>query len=507
MDVLNSAAGFLNDGGDMGALMRAYDWASTPLGVPESWPQSLKSALSICLQSPVVSALYWGPEFRMLYNDAYAPALAERNPRALGEPVAEVWSEIWDVLGPQLAGVIKTGHGFSVENQPLMMLRRGKLEETFWVYSFTAIRGEANDFVGVFVTALDNTLQVLAGRRNTAERERMWELSLDLLAVASAEGILEDVSNAWTAVLGWEQSELLGQSFVGFTHPDDLSKTLQVFASIMDAPLVTPYEYRLRNKDGTYRWVAWTAIYDGGKVYASGRDQTRERKQSADLLEEQTTARLREQFIAVLGHDLRNPLSSISAANRMLMAEGQSGRSQQILTLARASVTRMSVLIDNVLDFARGSLGDGISLSRELQPLEPVLKQVADELQIGSDKAIMTAFDIQAPVSFDRSRLGQLVSNLLGNALTHGGENTPVRLEARTAGRHLEISVSNDGDPIPQKVMERLFQPFFRGEVRDNQQGLGLGLFIASEIAKAHDGELSVSSSPEQTRFLFRMPL
>lgn len=182
----------------MGALMRGYDWASTPLGVPEAWSQSLKSALSICLQSPAVCALYWGPDFLMLYNDAYAPALAERHPNALGEPLAEVWSEIWDVLGPQLTAVLITGQGFSVENQLLMMLRNGEWEETFWVYSFTAIRGESDDFVGVFVTALDNTQQVLAGRRNTAERERMWQLSLDLLVVTSQslEGVSEHSSYA-----------------------------------------------------------------------------------------------------------------------------------------------------------------------------------------------------------------------------------------------------------------------------------------------------------------------
>lgn len=325
----------------MGALMRAYDWASTPLGVPEAWSQSLKSALSICLQSPAVCALYWGPDFLMLYNDAYAPALAERHPKALGEPLAEVWSEIWDVLGPQLTAVLITGQGFSVENQPLMMLRNGEWEETFWVYSFTAIRGESDDFVGVFVTALDNTQQVLAGRRNTAERERTWQLSLDLLVVTSPDGVLEAVNEAWTSVLGWEQSELLGASITGLTHPEDLSRALKVLASIRDTPLTRPYEYRLRHKDGTYRYVAWTAISDGGRVYANGRDQTRDREQRAELVAQQATARLREQFIAVLGHDLRNPLASISAATRMLMAEGPSGRSKLILTLARGSITRV----------------------------------------------------------------------------------------------------------------------------------------------------------------------
>jgi sigma-B regulation protein RsbU (phosphoserine phosphatase) len=227
------------------------------------------------------------------------------------------------------------------------------------------------------------------------------------------------------------------------------------------------------------------------------------------LEEEQATSQLREQFIAVLGHDLRNPLAAIMGAARLLRREPLSDKGAHILSLMNDSVMRMSGLVDNVLDFARGRLGGGLTLSRDAAaPLGPVLEQVVAELRAGpSGQTIETHFDLLEPIDCDRSRIGQLVSNLLGNAITHGALHQPVRVYATTDGGRLQISVANGGEPIAEAARQRLFQPFFRGEVRPSQQGLGLGLHIASEIAKAHGGQIAVTSDVEETRFTFTMPL
>jgi phosphoserine phosphatase RsbU/P len=141
-------------------------------------------------------------------------------------------------------------------------------------------------------------------------------------------------------------------------------------------------------------------------------------------------------------------------------------------------------------------------------PLQPVIAQVVDELRaIAPDRTIISDIAIVASVDCDPGQLGQLVSNLLGNAITHGSANSPVRLEAQTTESLLRISVSNGGEPISDMTRANLFQPFFRGNVSGDQQGLGLGLFIADQIARAHGGDLSVRSSPEETRFDFVMPL
>lgn len=218
-------------------------------------------------------------------------------------------------------------------------------------------------------------------------------------------------------------------------------------------------------------------------------------------------AELREQFIAVLGHDLRNPLASIAAGMNLIQQSKLDERAEGITILVQKSVARMASLVDNLLDFARGRLGGGLTLTLSTLPLEPVLRLVVDELQsIHPGTIIKTDFALTRPVTADPVRLGQLLSNLLGNALTHGAEGEPVTVIAKTEDQ-FELAVCNAGTPIEAAAMDRLFRPFSRGEVRPSREGLGLGLYIASEIAKAHGGTIDVTSTPELTCFTLRMPL
>ncbi|MGH6642438.1 MAG: GAF domain-containing sensor histidine kinase [Bradyrhizobium sp.] len=226
----------------------------------------------------------------------------------------------------------------------------------------------------------------------------------------------------------------------------------------------------------------------------------------ARLLGEREASELREQFIAVLGHDLRNPLASIAAGTKLLVRGNR--EPAPILALMQQSVARMSALIDNVLDFARGRLGGGVSLNRTPQPLQPVLDQVIAELRASYPASqIETHFDLMQQVDCDGGRIAQLFSNLLGNALTHGTPGSPVRVHATAKDDEFALSVANLGEPIPPEAINRLFQPFYRVSAQDAVQGLGLGLYIASEIARAHGGKLEVASSVHETRFTFRLPL
>jgi len=115
--------------------------------------------------------------------------------------------------------------------------------------------------------------------------------------------------------------------------------------------------------------------------------------------------------------------------------------------------------------------------------------------------------EFDGPINCDVGRIGQLVSNLLGNALTHGTPDEPVRFSAATVEERLGLGIANGGAPISSDAMARLFQPFFKGEAGTSQRGLGLGLHIASEIARAHGGTIMVSSDDNETRFTFVMPL
>jgi signal transduction histidine kinase len=205
------------------------------------------------------------------------------------------------------------------------------------------------------------------------------------------------------------------------------------------------------------------------------------RVSQADLLDERKTAELREQFIGVLGHDLRNPLASVDAGIRYLLKNLGTAKAPEIILTVQKSVLRMASLVDNIMDFARGRLGDGLTISRDAkQPLTPVLEQVIAELKsVWPDVAIEASIDIDEPVNCDRGKMGQLFSNLLGNAILYGDQGKPVRVSARTINGVFELAVTNYGAPISDKAMVNLFKPYTRGE-RPSQQGLGLGLYIAS---------------------------
>jgi phosphoserine phosphatase RsbU/P len=222
------------------------------------------------------------------------------------------------------------------------------------------------------------------------------------------------------------------------------------------------------------------------------------------------TAALREQFIAVLGHDLRNPLAAVAAGLGLLdKKETLSERGHKIVGEMSGSVNRANALVANLLDLARGRLGGGLTLSRDAdQPLRPVLEQVVTEIRaIAPDREVIADFRITEPVDCDRGRIAQLASNLLSNAVAHGAPEVPIRIEAVTDAERFTLSIANGGAPIPAEAREQLFQPFFRGAVRKSRQGLGLGLFIVNEIAKAHGGTMEVSSTRGETRFTLSMPL
>lgn len=270
--------------------------------------------------------------------------------------------------------------------------------------------------------------------------------------------------------------------------------------------LVNALERQDANGDALLTRVSVSRAKDrlGYERDLQGREATAVRR----LTDAEEMSELREQFIAVLGHDLRNPLASIVGAARLLRREIPSEKALRVLQLMETSVDRMAGLIDDVMDFARGRLGSGIDLHRRVASLQPILSQVVGELEASEpSRVIFCDVDLPEPTSVDEGRIGQMMSNLLGNALTHGDPKAPVRLHASMRDAQLTLWVANAGKPIPEAAMERLFQPFFRGEVRPSQQGLGLGLYIASEIAKAHGGALTVQSNEFETRFTFTMPL
>ena len=229
----------------------------------------------------------------------------------------------------------------------------------------------------------------------------------------------------------------------------------------------------------------------------------------AALLSEREGAELREQFIAVLGHDLRNPLAAIQAGCRLISRTELSDKAVSIVGQMLSSVDRMAGLIDDVLDFARARLGGGFEVERRPDPaLATALEQAVEELRMTNpDREIVADIALDVPVSCDTGRVVQLFSNLLANALAHGLDAAPVSVRGRTEGGVFALSVANAGQRIQPETLERLFLPFSRAAARPHQKGLGLGLYICAEIARAHGGAITVASTDDETRFTFSMPV
>jgi signal transduction histidine kinase len=235
-------------------------------------------------------------------------------------------------------------------------------------------------------------------------------------------------------------------------------------------------------------------------------DSDRERMETAELQSGQ-----RDEFIAVLGHDLRNPLAAIVTYAELLKRDTSDVFRSGIVNRISLSAKRMGDMIGNVMDFTRTRVAGELPIDRKpVADLARLLTHTAEELRDAHPlRPVSIVVDPIPPVLCDPVRLQQLASNLLGNAITHGDVSAPVSFSVQWSARGLVLSVANGGAPIPEQARARLFEPFQRGDQASGGQGLGLGLglHISAQVARAHAGTLEVESGPDETRFTARLPL
>ena len=227
-----------------------------------------------------------------------------------------------------------------------------------------------------------------------------------------------------------------------------------------------------------------------------------------DLLTERETAELREQFIAVLGHDLRTPLGALQNGVELLRMRHPDPAAMPLLQRMQRSVGRISALVDDVVDFTRGRMGGGIALNmRHENALATSFGQVVDELaDIHREVTIELRMQPGITLLCDAARLAQLLSNLLKNAIVHGDGSTPILVAIGCTGGRFSIAVTNHGPNLSPDLIGQLFKPFWRAPSQGAHEGLGLGLYIVSEIARSHGGAMDVTSSDGLVTFIFSMP-
>ena len=332
-------------------------------------------------------------------------------------------------------------------------------------------------------------------------------------------------------IKGYTASEIIGKHFSTF-YPPEVAATGKCDEELEIATREGRFEeegWRLR-KDGSRIWanVTITALREPTGTLVGfakvTRDLTERVKNEATLqqlaaekaahAEKVRVQEFQERFIAILGHDLRNPLSAIDMGTGLLRQRAGVLNDERLLRLAdrmKASARRMSRMIEQILDLTRSRLAGGLAITPESMSLCPTVAAIVDEIRAAHPGRTI---DLRCPPTvagtWDRDRLEQVFSNLVGNAVHYGDPQLPVTIDVRDEGTEVSVAVHNEGPPIPEAVREELFSPFRRGE-RDSKkketEGLGLGLYISREVIVAHGGDIDVrSTSTHGTTFRVRLP-
>ncbi len=667
-----TSADFLAGGGEMGALTRAYDWSATPLGKPEIWPQSLRTAVRILLNTNHPMFIWWGPELIQFYNDAYRQTMGpERHPSALGQRGRGCWEEIWPIIGPQIEQVMSGGGATWHENQLVPVTRHGRVEQVYWTYGYSPI-DEGDRVGGVLVVCRDVTKDYLAaaalrdreaelarvqqlgrigglevdlrtGFRNrrspeyllihglppdaaneshddwvrrihpedreatekkfrdaiasrvgeytvqyriirpsdgetrwisvkstierdengravrlvgahtdvteqvvaeqalrqseeryrkladqlaelnatlaqrveekTRERDRIWNVSQDLLVVADRSGVWQTVNPAWTRTLGWSEAELLDRTSEWLEHPDDNGLTRTQVKKLGADGTTVRFESRFRHKDGSYRWLSWTGVSERERIYAVARDVTAE-KAAAERLRATEEALLQSQKMEAVGqltggiaHDFNNLLTGIVGSLDLLQTRLNQGRTDNVaryINAAMTSANRAAALTHRLLAFARRQplIPKSVDVNQLVVSLEDLLRRTIGET---IDLQIVAAADLWSTLC-DPNQLESALLNLAINArdaMPDGGRLTiatsNARLDSVTAetpalspGDYVCIIVTDTGVGMSAEVAARAFDPFFT--TKPIGQGTGLGLSMIYGFARQSNGHVIIDS-------------
>ena len=538
--------------GEMAALIRGADWSKTPLGPVDAWPQSLRTAVSICLGSRYPIAVWWGPERWMFYNDGYRPFLGEsKHPQFLGRPGQECWAEIWDIVGPMMEQVIETGESTWSEDLFLPMLRFGYLEETYYTFSYSPIRDEAGRTSGIFCAVTESTGRVLGDRRmKTLRQMAVTARTVSDAARLCAEILARnprDIPFALVYLLDdrGKQLHLASQSglelgtpaspaTVDMGQPDDAgwplarvagggpSEVVKDLARRFDClpkepwdepahqamilPIARPGWHQTagalvlgisprRAFDNDYRGFFDLVAGHVATAVSNARAVEEERERAEKLAE---LDRVKTAFFSNVSHEFRTPLTLILGPLEDALGDPTKSLRGEGLAAVYRNALRLLRLVNSLLDFSRVEAG---RLQSRFEPTDlPVLTGgLAGSFQSLVESAGLTLLvdcrSLAEPVYVDRSQWEKIVLNLVSNAYKFTFEGgIEVRLYA-TDG-HVELSVKDTGTGIPAEELSKVFDRFHRVEGARGRsfEGTGIGLALVQELVRQHGGSVRVES-------------
>jgi signal transduction histidine kinase len=531
--------------GEMAERMRAFDWASSPLGAPGTWPQSLRSALSILLASRAQIILFWGPELVALYNDAYVPVFGAKHPWALGRPARECWSEVWDNrLKPLFGGVIETGEAFFAEDLPFMVSRHGFVEETYFDVSYDPVRVEDGSVGGIFCIVTETTGRVLGERRlrmlgelsrrtiDAPDVDAVWRAAADVLsgnaadlpfallyrldaagaratlaacaATTAADVPVTELAVADDALIASvvQQREIVSlraeHVVTWASAPCDRALVLPLLAGTETAGLLVAGVSRHLALGDAYRAFFGLVASGISTALASASARESERRRAEALAE---LDRAKSTFFSNVSHEFRTPLTLMLAPiEEALAAPGLPASDRERLALVHRNGLRLQRLVNSLLDFARLEAGR-VQASYELVDLAPYTADVASAFRSAVERAGLTLTvdcrSLTQPFPVDREMWEKIVLNLVSNAFKFTFEGG-IAVRLRETASRVTLEVEDTGVGIPAHEIPHLFERFHRvqGTRSRSHEGTGIGLALVHELVRLHGGTVQVRSAP-----------
>ncbi|MDF2693369.1 MAG: luxQ1 [Labilithrix sp.] len=510
---------------DMPTLVQSFDWSRTPLGPRSSWPADVSALVhDVVLRTPFPMALWWGEELIQVYNDAYRVLLADQHPRALGASAMETWAGVWDEMGPKATSAFLTGHATSTD-ELFLAIGSGALT-SYWTIAYTPISGPLGTR-GLLVSFQETTARhELRELHDRLEVERLTIAGIFAQApvpVAILRGedlICESANNAYVKGVAGGQ-DIIGKPILATVPELEQQGFGRLLLEVMRTGV--PYVGRDQRLEGPDEDTYWTFLYAplrGGAdervegVIAICNDVT-EQVEARKSLEQLASAaevanRTKDEFLAMLGHELRNPLSPIVTALQLMRLRGVPSREQEIIERQVKHLTR---LVDDLLDVSRITRGK-IELHREQTELSDIVGRAVEIVSPLLERRQMK-LEVQVPsagvsLNADPARLAQVFANLLSNAAKYSEPRSRITLRTELAGTDVRVHVLDEGAGIEPEMLGKVFDMFVQRRQSSDRSGggLGLGLAIVKSIVEMHGGIVSARSEGpgKGSEFIVELP-
>ena len=555
----SAATNFLSGGGEMGSRIRTFDWSAHPLGPPESWPQSLRTAVGIILNSQHPMWIGWGPQVSFLYNDAYLHVLGlDKHLWALGRPASEVWAEIWDVCGPLAEKVFREGKATFVDDVQLFMKRGEFLEETYYSFSYSPILDESGKVGGLFCPSNDVSPKVIGARRlhtlSELAANALVERTVDAACATAMETLAKNAADVPFALLylrdqqgqcavlqkvPWlnGQEDLLAPKIVDLTsrsvnpvwplaevledgktrrtsvpHAGSLPRGMadQPVSEAVVLPVITRNAgYPLgvliagvnptRAVDEDYQAFFELVASNLAMAIQNGRAAEEETRRANELAE---LDRAKTAFFSNVSHEFRTPLTLMLGPLEEALKDSTELSSAQLnrIETAHRNSLRLLKLVNSLLDFSRIESGR-VKASYVPTDLAELTAELASNFRSLIESAgldfVVDCNPLPQPVYVDHEMWEKIVLNLLSNAFKFTFEGRiSVRLSASAEAAILTIADSGTG--IPELELPKIFERFHRieGARGRTYEGTGIGLALIQELVKLHGGQVGVTSRP-----------